>query len=116
MALLAQRIHNRRGLHYTFVENYVSLINQLHTPILVLFKFRYRSYLDRPPIFRIRGPNLKNTNGIGSKATQTNANSDVAQSMPRASYIWIVNSGKHAPTEYRRKPFAATADAPPCGP
>ena len=60
---------------------------------------------------RREGPNLYSTNGMGKRANPINARRLVAQAMPSFSYIWIVNKGNPAPKAYRRRPFAATAEA-----
>lgn len=69
------------------------------------------------PLFSlILSPYLKNSHGIGSIATLTNPSKLVAHPTPSRTYIWNVNSGNAAPSEYRITPLAAMADAPFKGP
>lgn len=56
-------------------------------------------------------PNLNRTHGTGSKATDAKPSSELAQPIPRRSYICIVNKGNAPASPYRARLFALAADA-----
>ncbi len=60
---------------------------------------------------RIRAPYFQKRNGNGAQASARNAGTELAQWMPRLSYIYVVNNGKPAPNRDRITLLAAMTDA-----
>jgi hypothetical protein len=57
------------------------------------------------------GPYIQKTQGIGIIAKDMNPKSDVAQPIPRASYMKVTHKGKTHPTVYRARLLAPMAEA-----
>jgi len=63
------------------------------------------------PFALILAPKMKKRMGTGKRATHAKPRMDVAHGMPRALYMYWAKRGKIAPTQERKKVFAAMAEA-----